>query len=264
VATEYPTALAVIVITIFAVWRSRLRSFWYVFGGIPFAVFLGVYHTVAFGSPLSHPYRYNVFSGINPEQKDFLQQLKGFQPNNLFRLLFSGRGFLIASPIVILGVVGLIHIIRRRGGLERAAGIVSLAVFLSMMVVPLYWSNPWGGYSPGPRYMAPALPLLALGVAAAWSFRPLLTRFAVGVSSVTMVLATFTNPLVDDEGSGGLGTWIGVASEGDFVDTVFTMALGAFGWVLHGVVVVTLGWLLWREWQQSQRIAGTSPRATTV
>lgn len=264
VATEYPTALAVIVITIFAVWRSRLRSFWYVLGGIPFAALLGGYHTLAFGSPLSHPYRYNVFSGVNPEQKELLQSFSGFKPDNLLRLFVSGRGFLIASPIVIVGLVGLIYIIRRRGGLERAAAIVSLAVFLSMMVVPVYWSNPWGGHSPGPRYLAPALPLLALGVAAVWSFRPLLTRLAVGISSVTMVLATFTNPLVDDEGSGGLGTWIGLASEGEFVDTVFTMALGAWGWLLHGAIVGTLGWLLWRESQRSQQMAGTSPEATTV
>jgi hypothetical protein len=250
VATEYQALMAVLAVTAYVLWVLPRKALWFVAGGLPFAALLGVYHSVAFGSPFSHPYTYNVFWGTPTKQRGVLEGFTGFQPDNLVRLLFSGRGFLIASPIVLLGVFGLILTIRSGDRSKRSAAILVLAVFVAMMMVPLFWANPWGGHSPGPRYLAVGIPALVLGVAAAWSVRPLLTRAAIGLSVVTMALATFTNPLVDDEGPGGIGTWLGLAREGDFVDTVFTMALGNWGWLLHAALVTLVGWLLFRSWSR--------------
>lgn len=246
VATEYPAALAVVAMTGFVLWKVRLRVYWYILGGLPFVAFLAIYHTAAFGSPLSHPYTYTAFFGVPSEQGGFLDVFAGFQPDNLFRILFSGRGFVMASPIVVAGLIGLVYLLRRGSKRQQAAASLSLAVFVAMLLVPLCWGNPWGGFSPGPRYLTPALPVVAFGVAAVWSFRPFLMRVAVGLSGLTMVLAVVTNPLVDKAGQGGIGTWLGLVAEGRFVDTIFTMAFGIWGWLVHGVLVGTLGWMLYR------------------
>lgn len=264
VATEYQAVVAVLVVTVYVLWVSPRKAHWFVAGGLPFAVFLGVYHSVAFGSPFSHPYTYSIFWGIPTEQRGLLEGFTGFQPDNLVSLLVSGRGFLIASPIVLLGVFGLISIARREDGSKRSAAILVLAVFVAMMMVPLFWANPWGGHSPGPRYLAVGIPGLALGVAAAWSVRPLWTRVALGLSIATMVLATFTNPLVDDAGPGGIGTWVGLAREGGFVDTIFTMALGNWGWLLHAALVAVVAWLLLRSWSTESYQDRTQLRSAAI
>lgn len=52
------------------------------------------------------------------------------------------------------------------------------------------WPNPWGGESPGPRYMIPALPFLAIPLASLDRVRMLWLATAVGF--VPMSLATVT------------------------------------------------------------------------
>jgi len=251
VATEYQAAVGVGVLSVAVLYRAKWKSVWFLLGGLPFAILLGWYHTAVFGSPLSHPYRYNVIRGVVDEQKPLVFKFARFRLGNLFDILFSGRGFLIASPIVILGVIGLVYLIRRRSGSVRSDAMISLAVFAALFMVPVFWANPWGGASPGPRYLVPALPLIVTGVAAAWRFRPLMTRLVVGISVATMLLAAVTNPLILPGEPGGIGTWIGLASNGDFVDTIFTMAMGNWGWVVHVTLVAALGWLLRREWRRS-------------
>ena len=249
VTTEYPAFLAGAVVGVFALWRVRSRVIWFVVGGVPFAALLGIYHTIAFGSPLSHPYRYSAFSGVVTKERSFLEPFGSIRLDNLADIFFAGRGFLIATPVVILGMAGLIWMMRRRRGVERALAITSLGMFLAMLAVPLFWGNPWGGSSPGARYLTPALPLLAVGVTAAWSFRPIIARAVVTISVVTMTLATITDPLITGEGSGGFGRWFRLARDGEFADTVFTIGLGGWGWLVHLALVSGVGLLLYRSWQ---------------
>lgn len=249
VMTEYPAVLVGAVVGLFALWRARSRVYWFVVGGAPPAVLLGIYHTIAFGSPLSHPYRYSAFAGVPDAEKSFLDPFGSAKLDNLVDIFFAGRGFFIATPIVILGLVGVIWMVLRRDGLERALAVASIGAFLAMLAVPLFWGNPWGGSSPGPRYLTPALPLLVVGVAAIWSFRPLLSRVVVAVSATTMVLATVSDPLITAAGNGGFGRWLRLVRDGEFADTVFTIGLGTWGWLVHVALVAGLGVLLHRAWR---------------
>ena len=66
---------------------------------------------------------------------------------------------------------------------------------------------PFGGQGPGPRFLVPAIPFLALPLGMALG-RRLLPTLVLGLASVVvMAVATATNPLTGEEHS--IGDWLG-------------------------------------------------------
>jgi hypothetical protein len=243
VATEYPVGIAAIVLGGYVVYRAGARAVWWLIGGVPAAVGLALYHTAAFGSPLNHPYRFSAFSSVTEEARPFLSLFDAFQPGRLLQVFFEGRGYVFAAPLVLIGLAGLILLARRNDDDERAVAITALVMFGAFLLIPLFWGNPWGGHSPGPRYMTPALPFVAAGVAVAWPRMRNLAIVAAGVGVATMGMATLTEPLIPGTG-GGLGTWVNFLVEGDTVPTVFTIAIGPLGWIVHIGLAAWAGWAL--------------------
>jgi hypothetical protein len=134
-----------------------------------------------------------------------------------------------------MAVVGALHI-RRRGHAAEAAvvGAVGIGYFLYNAG---YWL-PFGGGSPGPRFLIPALPFLAIGLASAYRRLPALT-LGLAIPSATLMLAgALTFPLI---GENGTGTWANQLSEGSLEHTVLT-ALGVHnGWLAAAPVVAAAG-----------------------
>ncbi len=79
-----------------------------------------------------------------------------------------------------------------------------------------------GGGTPGPRFLIPALPFLAVGLAFAYRRLPALTLGLAIPSAVTMAAAYFTYPLLGTQGAGVWGDWL---LDGHLEQTVLT----AFG-----------------------------------
>jgi hypothetical protein len=247
VAVEYTAAIGVVVLCGLVLWRQPHRFAWFVVGGLPFVILLAVYHTVAFGSPLTHPYQWSAFSGVVTEAADPLGIFSTLHPERVLQIFFAGRGFLIASPLVVMGLVGSVWLARGGDTQRRVAGWVAIAMFVGYLGVVVMWGNPWGGESPGPRYMMPAIPFLAAGVAVVWNRYELLGKVALVIGAVTMGLATITDPLINREIAGGLPQWIDLAASGEFVPTVYTMALGPAGWLVHVGLAGLVGGLLFRS-----------------
>ena len=90
-----------------------------------------------------------------------------------------------------------------------------------------YWL-PFGGGSPGPRFLIPALPFLAIGLAPAYRRLPALT-LALAIPSVTfMVAGALTFPLIGDTGT---GTWANQLGSGALEHTLLTVLGVHSGWL---------------------------------
>lgn len=139
-------------------WR---RGLLFIIGGVPFAVVLGWYHTVNFGSPFSLS---NDFQ--NPVFKDPAGNLGMFgapSPYVAALLLVSPyRGVFWLCPVLIAGVVGLCFWLREKKWVPEAR--LCLAIFAFFFFVNVCFNGYHGGYAAGPRYLVPGIPFLALGL----------------------------------------------------------------------------------------------------
>ncbi len=250
VTVEYTMAVLVIVVGVVVALRHRVGALWYVLGGVPMALLLGLYHQAAFGGPFEVGYRYSQFA----EHQSGVVGVRPPDPGTTFTVLFGERGLFILTPIALVGVVGLILLLVRRvePRLDAWAGLAVFAVFLSIMGG---WSNPWAGASPGPRYITPALPFLAGGVAYAWSRAPVIATAAAVVGVVSMGLATFTLPLAQPTEPSALLHWFSRAREGEWADTLLTTWLGDWALVLPLLAAVGVAFWLLREEALERRAA---------
>lgn len=236
VAVEYTVVLGVLVLGIYAIRRHGWPALMYLVGGIPAAVALASYNAAAFGDPFTVSYQYTAFDEVTESSRQVFAMFGPGRWENARRLLVEGRGLILATPIVLVAMAGAVSRLRRGLQIDAAMGLV---MFLAFIWLPIFWGNPWGGASPGPRYITPALAFLAVPVMWAWQRWPRLTVFASGVSILTMVTATVTDPILSRHSINGLNTWMGWLLDGEVTPSVFTIGMGDLGWVVHGAILAT-------------------------
>jgi hypothetical protein len=238
--TEYQVAIVAVVLGVALVlrraWGPLVR---FAAAGIPSAVAMLTYQAIAFGSPFQSGYDQKEVH----EQATFL--ITGIpDPRTAWSFLVGSRGMLIFTPIVAVGLWGLVS--RWRAQREEGVG-VSIAVCAGFLLLQAGWVNPWGGESPGPRYVIPMLPFLGLGLAWVWHRLPgRAATFVVGLSMTTMILASVTEHLVGD-GSILLIEHLGRLLREGPEPSLFTMAIGPAGWAIHlalvaAAIVATVRW----------------------
>lgn len=239
VLIEYPLALPVIVIAGAAVALHEKKGALVFLGGLPAAGLLAFYNWALFGSVFTLSYQWSAFTEPPDQAAATFEIFAGPSFERFLGVLFSPRGLFVATPVVIAALLGLV-LMWRRG--RRSDVLVPALVFASLLVVQLSWANSFAGGA-GPRYLTPALPFLAAPLAVAWSEWRVATPVLAGFSVITAVLATFTNPQLPSEFTSGLEHWLTLASDGLVSETVFTLNLGAAGWLVH-VLLVGLAILL--------------------
>ncbi|WP_277968096.1 hypothetical protein [Sphingomonas echinoides] len=194
VAIEYQSALSGVAIGVWALWRTRrfaARARWRIYNvtlvsAAAAFVPVVVYNVIAFGTPFMLGYQGVVgFDGMN-------QGVFGLtypKPAILWEILFGlRRGLVWVSPVLLVGVVGLVGMIRRPD--TRDMGWLAVAVIVVVVSINAsyyYWD---GGASIGPRHSVPAIPFLAIGLAPFWaSLRgPRLRQAAIGLLALSMVI----------------------------------------------------------------------------
>jgi hypothetical protein len=160
---QYATGTIAIVLAVYAAWRYRVRALWYLLGALPPAIALGAYNWTAFGSPFHLSYRY-VANAYTEKQHRGLFGIGVPSADGLRQVLVGTRGLLWYSPVCIAAAVGL-WLLWRRG--LRAEAVVCAVVTVLFVLLNAGYFLPYGGGSPGPRFLGPMLPFLVLGVPAA-------------------------------------------------------------------------------------------------
>lgn len=243
VICEYPLAIAGAIVGVYALARGDVlrRGLAYAAGVAAGVAPLLVYNLWAFGS-LTH------FSYANAvkEQGVSGHAVLGLNDGGFFgigtpsarvalELLFSSKGLLALSPVLALGIAGLVVLYRR--GL-RAEALTMAGVALAFLVYNSGYYLPFGGGSPGPRFLIPMLPFLAVPLAIAYKRWPALTVALAVPSALMMMAATVTLPMI---GNGDTGYWAHVISLGRFEHTVLTVLGAGNGWVALSPFLCAIG-----------------------
>jgi hypothetical protein len=228
VTFEFQTGLVGIVLLAYALSRRTdilRRAAAYGGGALAGALPMLAFNTWAFGNPLKLAYGYAVeVPGMTGHDKLGLNTHGFFgitapRFDSAVDLLLAGRGLLVLTPIIVMCVVGVV-LMRRRG--HRAESSVIAAVAILYFVYNAGYWLPFGGGTPGPRFLIPALPFLAIGLACAYRRLPALTLGLAVPSAVFMLVGTLTFPLLGQQGT---GTWADWLVQGNLEHTVLT----AFG-----------------------------------
>jgi hypothetical protein len=141
----------------------------------------------AFGSPTHFPYE-GWTAGDGTQQYPGVFGLTSPDLHTLLALLFAPAG--LAS--LAAGAIGAV-VIYRRGA--RADGALLLGLPLAYLLYNASSVDPFGGASPGPRYLIPALPFLAAGLAPAYKRIPGAALGLAVAAGLFLVAATITSPL---------------------------------------------------------------------
>lgn len=206
VCFEYQTALAGLVLAAFAAAAPRSVTRVAAFGGGFVAALapLALYNAWAFGSPLHLSYADAVVergsSGhdVVGAHADGLFGVTAPSLDVLHDLLLEDRGLLVTTPIVAAAAAGVV-LLYRRGWRAEATTIGAIGVlYLAYNAgVTTTFGGPFGGETPGPRYLLTTLPFLFAPFGLVYRRAPGVVLSLGWVSLLTMAAATATRPTVD-------------------------------------------------------------------
>jgi hypothetical protein len=184
VVFEYQAGLIVVVLVVYVAlaggWPRGLGR--YIAGLLPAALLLGAYDWAAFGAPWRLSYRY-VANLYRTEQSSGFFGIGMPRGYGSYQVFAGDGGLLVVSPVVVAAAWGLVLLSRR----YRPEALVCGAVTALFVFANCGYFLPYGG-TPGPRFLVPALPFLALGLGPAFAWRPRLTT-ALALLSILTVTA---------------------------------------------------------------------------
>lgn len=200
VATEYPAAVVALPLLLYGLCaRSRGAAVALALGFGAGLLPLSLYQRLAFGSVFFPSYQAYVEEGRRAPFPGHARGLLGVAWPGLAGLLDTlaeitirpARGLLRLSPVLILAIPGLVLV--ARVGRRREAATIALASAALLILNACYGDSIayWGGgTSLGPRLLIPALPLLAMPLAAAALRLPGVFLLLAGISGFVMLMGT--------------------------------------------------------------------------
>lgn len=235
VVAHYSLAIVAVIVGLYALaTSSRVRNgLLYGAGALAGIAPLLAYNWWAFGSPSHLSYRGAVLVGGSSGHDVLGANASGFfgigAPSlaTVDDLLFGSVGLLTLAPVLAPAAVGTVLLYRRR----RAEALVVAAVALAFLVSNAGYVDPFGGFSPGPRFLVPVLPFLGVPLALALRRFPVATVALGAISIAVMVAVTVTQPLLAYD-----GRWLERVENGSFGSHGIALA-----WPLAILVLAAVG-----------------------
>lgn len=184
-------------------------------GAVPLALYnLAAFHSLTHVAYDNVPRQHKGFFGITAPSLRVAATLLG-----------DSRGLGTLSPVLVMGALGTVALYRRG---RRAEALVIGGTCLLYLTYDSGYFLPFGGGSPGPRFLATTLPFLALGLAIAFERWPGPTIALAAVSITCNVLAAITHPLIGYETE--TVSWMRHLFNGFFQPTIATAYGLGRGW----------------------------------
>lgn len=121
----------------------------FITGGIPLGLIWLLYNYISYDTFITSGY-----SSVRSENFNFSEF-------NGLNILFSPyRGLFTYSPVFVLGILGLILLLRK----QKPVSIISLTGIFSAVLIYGFWPAWWGGGSYGSRFMMFSVPFFAIGL----------------------------------------------------------------------------------------------------
>jgi hypothetical protein len=237
VLIEIPVVLGVAALLAYALFVGRGVALRFLVGGLPLAAILMAYNWLAFGSPLSLGYQHT--TAFAEQNAQGLVSIVWPTADRAGELLFSERGLLRLAPWFALAPLGLVALRRRDVRYEILLAATICAAFLTYNSGAL---NPFGGWTPGPRYLLPALPFAAILVAFIPARLRLVAVPLMVVSVAIFIVATTTMPNAPEIYDDPLfELWLPTFLSGGFGETAAWLRWGLPGAAALIVLLLGLG-----------------------
>jgi hypothetical protein len=158
---EYTTAVPAAVIAVLATPRLGRRGLAAVAAGaLPPLALLAAYNAACFGSPWTLSTAFEAHPAFAELTRHGVFGIGWPGPAGLATLLLSlDRGLLAWAPVFAFALLGVV-------GSRRRVALAALAPAAALVLLMAGYPNAHGGWFPGPRYVVPVLPLLAVPMAA--------------------------------------------------------------------------------------------------
>ena len=228
VLTEYESGIILLVLAGYLIARQRSRVGAYVLGTLGPIGVLAAYQWIAFGAPWHTPSSY--YAGTINGTSEGGYAIPG--AHEIAQVMFGYRGLVVGAPIALVGLIAAVWLVRSGEQRLRVHGAVALGVFVPYLVLCAGWSGLPILEEPGPRYLIPALPFLAVPLAALWDrlWRPMLLASLLGVAISVPTAFTFILLRIHQPPYPELLNRIRARH---FAPTLWSMGLGRFGVALY-------------------------------
>jgi hypothetical protein len=231
VLIEYETAIVAVVLGGYLLVRHRRRVVTFAAGGVLPMLVLAWYQWRAFGAPWRTPSAF--YAGVlNGTSKG------GYTVPSLHDLwwIFGGdRGLWVGAPMAIIGLAAAVWFAVGAHDSTRTPAIVALAVMVPYVVLCAGWSGTALLVDPGPRYLIPALPFLAVPLALAWERVRVIAVPAAALGALIAFTATWSSLLSPQHEL--FTAYRYFWQHRVFGPTLWSMAFGRAGFVLYAATV---------------------------
>jgi hypothetical protein len=229
----YEAALSLVIVALYVLVTQHARAFVrYALCLLPGVALLCAYDQLAFGAPWHLSYHY-IVGGNEANQNSGFFGIHLPRAGGIRDVFVGNGGLLPLSPVLLAAAYGLVLLGRR----YRAEAIVCAAVTAAFLFLDCGYFAPYGGLSPGPRFVIPCLPFLALGLSSAFArfFRVTAVLAALSVVATTAVTLTWVEL---QPSSGTIWARIGSSAIVDHLTSNVVVLLGAPRGLGAGVVIL--------------------------